>query len=66
MFRGIIQVYLESVFNNEIVAWYISYLDQGPGSRENYPLFGLKCRKTSRDNIFFEREVILHITGPTI
>ena len=38
VFRGNIQVYLESVFNNEVVAWYISYLNQGPGIWENYQL----------------------------
>ena len=38
VFRGNIQVYLECVFNNDIVVWYISYLNQGPGIRENYQL----------------------------
>ena len=42
MFRGKIQVYLESVFKNELVALYISYLNEGPGSRENYHIIVLK------------------------
>ena len=52
MFRGNIQVYLESVFNNEIVAWYISYLDLGPGIRENYPIMYTALRINGTSSLF--------------
>ena len=62
MFRRIIQVYLESVFNNEIVAWYIFYLNRRPGLLQNYPsyllanaprpkLAGLNCSNFGRVHI---------------
>ena len=55
MFRRIIQVYLESVLNNEIVAWYISYLDRRPGNMQNYHESETEITLTKNESVKSQR-----------